>query len=106
TRVPPARGAVGRPPAGWRLTAAGLELFPRRYDAFAIDLLDDVLDEQGPGGVTALLDRRTRRLAEEYDHHLDGARTLRQRVGGIARLRDEEGYEAHSCDGPDGSVLL
>ena len=37
---------------------------------------------------------------------LDGAATLPERVAGIARLRDEEGYEARSLDEPDGSLSL
>jgi len=105
-RQAPARGGRGRPATGWRLTAAGLELFPRRYDAFAIELLEDVLDEHGPDGVTALLARRTRRLAGEYESHLDGALGLRERVALIARVRDDEGYEADSSSCPDGSFLL
>ena len=106
TRSGPRVGGRGRPPTGWRLTSAGLELFPRRYDHFAVELLEDVLDEHGPAGLAALLGRRTHRLAEEYERHLGGARDLGQRVAGIARLRDEEGYEADSAKGRDGSFLL
>src|SRR5436190_8883136 len=32
---------VGRPPNGWRLSAKGLELLPRSYDTFVLQLLED-----------------------------------------------------------------
>ena len=106
TRMPATGGRRGRPPVGWRLTTAGQELFPRRYDEFAMELLEDVLDEHGDDGLRALLARRTRRLVGEYNDRLDGRRGLGERVAGIARLRDREGYEATSSEAPDGSFVL
>jgi predicted ArsR family transcriptional regulator len=47
----------GRPPTGWRLSAAGRELFPRRYDALAIDLIDDLAPEELAGALAYLVSR-------------------------------------------------
>ncbi len=41
-----ARSGPGRPPSGWRLSPEGMELFPRRYDTLALDLLEE---HQRPG---------------------------------------------------------
>ena len=96
---------VGRPPAGWRLTSAGLELFPRRYDMLALELIEDVA-AAGPDAVDELFARRTTRLAAEYEKELDGARGLDERLEGIARIRDDEGYEASCTRAEKGTFVL
>jgi predicted ArsR family transcriptional regulator len=104
--VPPARRGVGRPPAGWRLTSAGLELFPRRYDRLALELLDDLAANDGADAVEGLLARRTARLVTEYKAELDGVDDLAHRLRAIAKIRDEEGYEATSATTGDGAFVL
>src|SRR5262245_43426434 len=46
--VPSPRRGRGRPASGWRLTAAGIESDPRRYDRFALDLLEYLVARSGP----------------------------------------------------------
>jgi len=104
--VTPARRGVGRPPAGWRLTSAGLEVFPRRYDRLALELLDDLAAGGGPEAVDALFAGRTARLVSEYEAELDGVADLKKRLARIAKIRDEEGYEATSSAGNDGALVL
>src|SRR5207302_11277428 len=91
--------------AAWRLTRAGLELFPRRYDRLALDLLEDVVEIAGPDAVDALLAHHNDKLAARYETVLDG-RDLPERVAIIARLRDEEGYDADCHEDGDGSLVL
>ena len=97
---------VGRPPAGWRLSRAGVELFPRRYDRFALDLLDDLSEEAGPEAVDAVLVRRTDKVAAAYEMELDGLTSLGDRVRRLAELRDDAGYVAECCPENDGDFLL
>ena len=101
----PAR-ARGRPPTGWRLTPAGMELFPRRYDALAIDILEDVAEQAGPRAVDAAFACRTEKLATEYDGALAGLAGLPERVEGLARLRDDAGYLAEWDEDDDGTLVL
>jgi predicted ArsR family transcriptional regulator len=104
-RVPNPHKA-GRPPAGWRLSAAGKELFPRRYDVLALDLLEDLAEEAGPEVVDAVLARRTEKLAAEYEAQLDGVSDPQERVLKVAALRDKAGYVTECKAGNDGDVLL
>ena len=106
TSAPAGRRGLGRPAAGWRLTSAGLELFPRRYDALALELLEDLADRDGPAAVDALFARRTDRLVAEYEREIDGADDLAERLAAVARIRDEEGYEAGCNSDGDGSLIL
>ena len=98
--------ARGRPPTGWKLTAAGMELFPRRYDALALEILEDIAEEAGPRAVDAAFACRTEKLAAEYDGALAGAPGLDERVAELARLRDDAGYLAEWERDDDGSLLL
>lgn len=99
------RRGVGRPPRAWRLTPAGLETFPRRYDVLAVELLEDLAADD-PGAVAALFDRRTATLAAEYRSQMAGLDDVATRVAALARLRDEAGYAAESDAGEDGEAVL
>lgn len=105
-RVPAVRNGAGRPPSGWRLSSAGLELFPRRYDGFALELLEDLGEEVGPEVVDAVLARRTEKLVAQYEAALDGVSDPQDKVRVVATLRDQAGYLTQCQPGPDGEVLL
>lgn len=100
------RGARGRPATGWRLSATGLELFPRRYDAIALDVLEDVAEHAGPDAVAAVFARRTDKLVTEYEAVLADRDTLEGRVAGLTKIRDEAGYMAETSIGTDGELIL
>lgn len=91
----------GRPPAGWRLSAAGRELFPRRYDALAIDLIDELAPEELAGALA----RRNDRQVAQYQAALAPYADLSERVAELARLRDQAGYQAEWSPG-DGDTLM
>ncbi len=99
---------VGRPPTGWRLTARGMELLPRRYDTFAIQLLDDVSEHVGNDAIAAVLRRRTDMLVAQYAAELSGATGLEEKVETLARIRDEAGYvaECHHQQDDDGGTMV
>jgi len=100
------RRARGRPATGWRLSDAGLELFPRRYDAIALDVLEDVAEHAGPDAVAAVFARRTDKLVTEYETVLAGRDTIEDRVAGLAEIRDDAGYMAESAATPEGDLIL
>ncbi len=101
-----ARKGPGRPASGWRLSAAGLELFPRRYDGVALDVLDDLSELAGPETVDAVFAARTEKLADSYQAQLAGADGVPERVAGLARIRDDAGYLAEWSEADDGSLVL
>ena len=94
---------VGRPPSGFRLSAAGMELLPRSYDTFVLQLLEDLCEQVGDEGVDVVLRRRSEKMAGQYRDELAGATTLAERVAELARVRDQAGYmaECHP-ESPDG----
>jgi predicted ArsR family transcriptional regulator len=96
----------GRPAATWRLTAAGLELFPRRYERLALDLLDDIADTGGTDAVVELLAKRTEKDVTMYCAALADTVDLPERVRRLAELRDDAGYLAEVKPGDDGEQIL
>jgi predicted ArsR family transcriptional regulator len=92
----------GRPPAGWRLSASGMELFPRRYDSLALELLDEL----SPHEVAGALARRNDKQVVQYRTALASSADLPGQVAEVARLRDVAGYQAEWSSGDDGSLVL
>ena len=97
-----ARPGPGRPPAGWRLSATGMELFPRRYDALAIELLDELSVDD----VAAALARRNDKQVVQYQAALAPCADLTERVAELARLRDHAGYQAEWSYGENEALIL
>ena len=92
----------GRPPAGWRLSTSGMELFPRRYDALAIE----VLDELTPDELAGALARRNDKQVGQYRAALAPCADLTEQVAELARLRDSAGYQAEWSPGDGDSLVL
>lgn len=97
-----AQPGPGRPPAGWRLTATGREMFPRRYDTLALD----VIDELSPDELAGVLARRNDKQAAQYEDAVATCGDLKEQVAEVARLRDVAGYQAEWGAGPDGTLVL
>lgn len=95
------QGGRGRPPAGWRLTATGKEMFPRRYDTLALDLLDEL----SPEDVAGALSRRNDKQVAQYEVTVAGCADLTGRVAELTRLRDVAGYQAE-WTAADGEALV
>ena len=98
---PCAAAGPGRPPTGWRLSAAGREMFPRRYDALALDLMDELSPEELAGA----LDRRNDKQVAQYRAVLAPCADLTEQVAELAGLRDQAGYQAE-WSGGDGDTLV
>ena len=96
-----ASAGLGRPPAGWRLSGAGRELFPRRYDALALD----VMNELEPHELAGALARRNDKQVAQYQAALAPCADLAEEVAELARLRDQAGYQAEWAPG-DGDTLV
>jgi len=101
----PARGP-GRPPGGWRVTAAALAEGPANYDGFALDLLGALADRDGVGAVDDMLTRQSDRLGEHYRCCLAELDALGDRVTRLAELRDDAGYAASATVDANGDHVL
>jgi DeoR family transcriptional regulator, suf operon transcriptional repressor len=96
---------VGAPTFAYRLTPAGVALFPRRYEAMLDALLSDLVGRSGRTAVEALLESRYATLAQRLQGELAGA-SPDERLATVARVLSEDGYMAEaSFDGASGTLV-
>jgi DeoR family suf operon transcriptional repressor len=86
---------VGAPAFAYRLTSAGEELFPRRYEATLSDLLDHMVEREGRAGAVAALEARYAALTRRLQQELAGASPA-ERMAAVARLLTDDGYMAEA----------
>ena len=86
----------------YRLTAAADGLFPRRYEATLIELLDHVVAEGGREAAVRVLEAHYTALAKRLDPALEGLPS-RRRLDVIAQALSDEGYMAESKEQQPGS---
>ncbi|MGI8808323.1 MAG: helix-turn-helix transcriptional regulator [Acidimicrobiales bacterium] len=100
-QTPCTQAGPGRPPAGWRLSATGREMFPRRYDTLALDLIDELAPEELAGALT----RRNDKQVVQYEAAVASCADLQEQVARVTHLRDLAGYQAEWASG-DGDALV
>jgi len=93
----------GRPTAIYRLTDAGHETFPRRYDEMAREALT-FLKGQDAAVLSRFLAWRNERLAASYADRVEGA-TLEERAEALAEVLSQQGYMAEVETSPGGLRL-
>jgi iron-sulfur cluster biosynthesis transcriptional regulator SufR len=82
---------MGRPSFVYRLGEAASNLFPRRYEELATDMLDTIQDLYGSEAVNTIFKVRSEQLIETYRHKVNG-KTLDKRLDQLTQLREADGY--------------
>jgi predicted ArsR family transcriptional regulator len=98
------RAGRGRPRHVYSLTPKGRALFPHHYDEFTNSLLREILVTEGPGKVQELLERMSRRMAEQYERQLAGLSPA-ERASKLTELLEAKGILAEVRFQPDGMVF-
>lgn len=97
---------VGRPAQFWRLTPRGQDHFPDTHAALTVDLLAIIRSELGEEMLERLIDTREAKTRAAYGARLAEARSLPERVAGLAALRSAEGYMADWFPDEQGGYVL
>ena len=98
------RHGVGAPVFAYRLSAAGEALFPRRYEATLLQVLDHVVEREGRPAAAAMLGAQFGQLARRLRPELEGA-TAAERVEIVTRALVDEGYMAEWAGSEAGGTL-
>lgn len=85
------RQAIGRPTSVYSLTPHADDLFPKKYHQLTLDLLGELLEEEGLNRIEFLFDRRKNRMLHKY-HSRMRDKTLKERVSELAAIQNENGY--------------
>ncbi|MCS7003496.1 MAG: HTH domain-containing protein [Dehalococcoidia bacterium] len=94
--------ARGRPVLCYELTAAADRRFPQGYRQLSLDLIDDLIESDGPAKFEQLLNTRFARVRRQ---RLDPLPTLADKVRELARLQNDDGYMVTLEERPDAFVL-
>ncbi|MEO8199352.1 MAG: hypothetical protein ABI679_02415 [Gemmatimonadota bacterium] len=92
SRVREQRG-VGAPVHVYQLSAAGENLFPRRYDVLLTDILGQLAGKNGRAAVVEAMEERYANLGLRLKSELENAPS-QTRLETVARILGEEGYMA------------
>lgn len=87
------QAGMGRPNYRYRLSRAGRDQFPERYDNFAVSLLDTLAGSIDKAQFNDILRKQWERKALEYRERV-GSGSLQERVARLVELRKAEGYMA------------
>lgn len=85
------RQPMGRPTAAYYLTEKAAVLFPNKYHAVALDLLEELVQESGENMVDKLFERRKESLYKKYAAKM-GDKTFQDKVAALAHIQNDNGY--------------
>jgi predicted ArsR family transcriptional regulator len=99
------RQAMGRPTHLYFLTKQADDLFPKNYHHLTLDLLEELLEDEGESKVDALFKKREDKLVAKYQSRMQ-AKSLGERVSELAKIQNENGYMAKWWQHSDGEFEL
>lgn len=99
------RHGPGRPRLVYTLSDEARSRFPKQYDRLITGLLRELIALEGADKVEVLLERVSRRLAEEYADRMAGTE-VSERLNELRRLLEQRGVPAEVAEGGDGIRLF
>lgn len=85
------RQAIGRPTTMYTLAPQADELFPKKYLQLTLDLLDELLEDEGHEKIERLFEGRQDKLESRYQSRMQ-EKNLEERVAELAQIQNENGY--------------
>jgi predicted ArsR family transcriptional regulator len=99
------RQAMGRPSNVYSLTPLADELFPKKYMQLTMDLLGELLEDEGQEKIDQLFNARQEKLELRYQSRMK-ARSLEERVAELAHIQNENGYMVEWSQLYEGEFIL
>lgn len=96
---------MGRPTRVYSLTEAADELFPKKYGALTLEILE-FIDQAEPALVEAFFAQRGKSLIEKYGPEVTGGETLKDRVARLTEVQQANGYLAEWENENEDEALL
>ncbi len=86
------REGVGRPRKRYILTGRGQDLFPKNYDLILDTVVDELLDREGEGYVSALFAEAAERMAREVAHEVQKGGSTEERAKNLVAVLNRLGF--------------
>jgi predicted ArsR family transcriptional regulator len=100
------RPSGGRPQQLYALTDKGKEAFPRHYSWFARLAVEALAREHGTAGLRKRLAEMGTAIGEQLRAQHPGPETRLQKVGKLAEIMDELGYDARTAAASDKAPVI
>lgn len=100
------REGVGRPRKRYLLTPEGQELFPRRYELLLDALMEELLNREGEGFVSALFAEAALRIAHEVAAEIPKDASRADRARALAQALNKLGFRSTVETSSDGELKI
>lgn len=100
------REGVGRPRKRYVLTGQGQDLFPKKYDLILDTLVEELLQREGEGYVSALFAESAQRMAREMAREVPRTGTEAQRIQNLVAALNRLGFHCTAQTTPDGQLRI
>lgn len=95
----PRRHGIGRPGFIYMLTDKADDLFPKSYDRFAIEMLQDIRDQEGNSKLDKIFGWRKERLLKKRGKALGSLLSVREKIEALRDILESEGYMVELSNG-------
>jgi predicted ArsR family transcriptional regulator len=92
------RQGIGRPAFLYKLAEKADELFPKAYDKFILDVLNDIEKHDGMDKIEEIFRWRKARFLKGARESLTGKKSIHDKIYGLRDLLESEGYFAELSD--------
>jgi len=96
---------MGRPTRVYSLTEAADNLFPKKYGAFTLELLD-FISQRSPELVKEFFAHRGRSMVQRYGPEVSTGANIEERVERLTEVQQKSGYLAELEKTEDGTLIL
>ena len=100
------REGVGRPRKRYMLTGEGQDLFPKKYDLILDTVVEELLDREGEGYVSALFAEAAKRMARVMAKEIPKTGTPAERIRNLVGSLNRLGFRCTAQDMPDGNLRI
>jgi predicted ArsR family transcriptional regulator len=100
------REGVGRPRKRYVLTGQGLDLFPKKYDLILDTIVDELLDREGEGFVSALFAESARRMAARVAKELPRSGSPEEKARHLVAALNQLGFRCSIETTEDGHLRV
>lgn len=100
------REGVGRPRKRYMLTGEGQDLFPKKYDLILDTVVEELLDREGEGYVSALFAEAARRMARVIAKEIPKTGTPSERIRNLVNSLNRLGFRCTAQELKDGTLRI
>ena len=100
------REGVGRPRKRYVLTPAAQDLFPKKYDLILDTVVDELLEREGEGYVSALFAEAARRMAREVAKEIPKEGSRQDRIRNLLAALNRLGFRCSAQEASDGTLRI